>query len=637
MLATSKQNAWPARDRNLTVAVAAGWTILALFLLTDLQVGHKLFFSVVMADQSYRVAFTDAVLRTGVPPANPLYFSGTAAPMRYFYFWYVLCAAAARIAHVSARHAFISSSMWCGFGLTATVHLYTNHFFNWSRRQRWIAISLLLVSGADLLPAVGQAILQPSLNGDTEWWSVDPIDSWPDSLLWVPHHVASVLCCLLAFLLLWQLLSAVGSTGAEQPPGETRSSFSKNVSQVTTLALAAAGCSSALGLSVYVAFGFALLMAAWLLRLWLTHDPIRQPATKYMAVLTGLSTILGAPFIRELITGFAEAAHAGTPALHVFTLSTRRMIDSGLITGLPVFAHLNQTHPILLDQTIRLILLLPGLAMELGLFGAVLVFLLVSKRRGALQNPARETVLFFSVVGLILTMFLSSAVITNNDFGYRAVMLPQFFLLLLTADVLGSWSLNDPAPAVARSPTRLRLLHALWVLGALGSIFWAVLLRAWLPYEAAKPGSGFADLPTDAFQIRSAFVALDYAAPSNAVIAFLPIDPVGHRNDEVMSPWEFYQRALVMNAGHQLLNAENKCATHFGGDPSLCPAIQAATRQLYREPLPNALWAQNFCRRFGVDFLALSHRDPAWTSPGGWPATLPVAASQPGFRLLRCR
>ena len=43
--------------------------------LVDLQVGKRLYFSVAMFDQSYRVAFTDAVARTGVPPANPLYFA----------------------------------------------------------------------------------------------------------------------------------------------------------------------------------------------------------------------------------------------------------------------------------------------------------------------------------------------------------------------------------------------------------------------------------------------------------------------------------------------------------------------------------------------------------------------------------
>ena len=175
-------------------------------MLVDFQTGHKLFFTVAMADESYRIAFIDAVARTGVPPANPLYFSGSPAPKRYYYFWYVLCAAVVKLAHVTARQAYVASCIWAGFGLLVTVRLYAVHFFRWERKQRWIALGLLLVSGAGIVPALGNAVLQPSLNGDIEWWSVDPIDAWPDSLLWVPHHVASVLCCLLVFLFLWRTL-----------------------------------------------------------------------------------------------------------------------------------------------------------------------------------------------------------------------------------------------------------------------------------------------------------------------------------------------------------------------------------------------------------------------------------------------
>src|ERR1019366_843391 len=171
------QYAW-SRSETAIACAALAWVAFVVFSLVDIQVGHKLYFSVVLDDQTYRVAFTDSVLRTGVPPANPLYFPGHSQPMRYYYFWYVVCAMAARIGHVTARQAFIASSAWAGFGMAAILALYIRHFLGAVqsiRRQTWISIALLAVTGADLLPAIGNIFLQTSLNGDMEWWSNDQI------------------------------------------------------------------------------------------------------------------------------------------------------------------------------------------------------------------------------------------------------------------------------------------------------------------------------------------------------------------------------------------------------------------------------------------------------------------------------
>jgi hypothetical protein len=625
----SSKPGWSRRDKVVTALLVCGWIAFVLLMLIDVRVGHKLYFSVVMADQSYRIAFTDAVVRTGIPPMNPLYLAGSPAPMRYYYFWYVLCAAVVKLAHVSARQSFIASSIWAGFGLLVTVKLYTTHFFRWERKQRWIALGLLFVTGADLIPALGNAILQPSWNGDIEWWSVDPISAWPDSLLWVPHHVASALCCLLGFLFLWRTLHS-----HQEPVSRS--------SRRWAIALAAFAFASAFGLSIYVAFGFLLLMIAWLVRLALQRHPERTALMGRVAAIALVSALLLSPFVYELAgslnhaaTGNASASAA--PASHLFSLSVRRMIDSSLLTGLPVFASWNQSHPVLLDQTIRLLLLLPGLAMELGLYGAVLVLLLLAKRRQSMPiDEARDTSLFFTVCGLVMTLFITSSVISNNDFGYRAVMLPQFFLTLLAADVLGSWWTPESECTIVQTPGRRRLLITLLLLGVAGSVYGAFLLRAWLPIEEARVQNGFTQLPEDAFQIREAFAALDHVAPEDTVVAFRPVDPMVDGQGAVVTPIQFYQRMLVMDASRQILNAERDCAFHFGGDPSRCAAIQDATAQLYASPSPSVEWAQDYCSRFGVQYLLIGHRDPDWSSDTGWPMTLPIVAQQPGFRILQC-
>jgi hypothetical protein len=617
---------WHRRDRWITALIAGGWIAYVLFTLVDFQHGHKLFFSVVMADQSYRIAFTDAVVRSGIPPANPLYFAGSVAPMRYYYFWYVLCAVVVKLAHVTSQQSFIASSIWAGFGLLALVRLYTQHFYRWQRRQRWLAIGLLLVMGADLVPALGNSLLQSGLNGDIEWWSVDPIDAWPDSLLWVPHHVASVLCCLLAFLLLWM----------------TREATSRR-DQLCAIAIAALAFASAFGLSVFVAFGFALLVAAWLVRLGVLKPPELHTHLRHVLIAGILAVAALSPFLFEITrtpsqTTQSESGATSLAANHIFSLSVRPLIDSGLITGTPALVGLNQRHPILLDQGIRLLLLLPGLAMELGVYGAVLIFIWNMRRRGTWPaSPTRDTALVVTLLGLTMTMFLSSSVISNNDFGYRAVMLPQFFLTLLTADALGAWWFAEADAVLPRTRARQYLVYSLLVLGFAGSLYGTVLLRAWLPLEARKLDDGFGPSAQDALEVRDAFARLHRVSSPDAVVGFPPIEPaVGRKDSEVMSPSDYYQRMLVMNAGRQILNAEWKCATHFGGDPALCHEIQRETSHLYSNPAPAATFARNYCSRFGVRYLVLSHREPIWNLPVGWPAELPVIAQESGFEILEC-
>jgi hypothetical protein len=71
-------------------ALAICWIAFTLFSLVDIQRDHKLFVSVALLDQSYRVDWTESVLHTGVPPVNPLYFYKHSVPMRNYYFWYVV-------------------------------------------------------------------------------------------------------------------------------------------------------------------------------------------------------------------------------------------------------------------------------------------------------------------------------------------------------------------------------------------------------------------------------------------------------------------------------------------------------------------------------------------------------------------
>lgn len=611
------------RRTFLVAGIACAWILFVLLSLTDVQVGKRLYFSVVEFDQSYRVAFTNAVLRTGIPPANPLYFSGHLQGIRYYYFWYILCALPAKIAGVSARQAFIASSVWVGFGVVVIVGLFVKHFcgiIEDARRRTLIAVGLLAVTGADLVPAIGSIFAQPALNGEMEWWSIDQFYSWQDSILWVPHHTAALLCCLAAFLLLWRTQEALAFR-----------------QRATCVALAAGGFASAFGLSVYVAFAFLLLMLAWLAYLAGRWQQNLQLSKRILAAGL-LSALLIAPFVHELTANHSttEGGHEARAA-HLFTVSVRRMIDPELVTHLAALARINQAHPALLDLSVRLLLLLPGLGLELGFYGAVYLLLFVERRRSRRpDNPAHETSLFLAGCGLVMVLFIRSSVISNNDFAYRGSLFAQFFLLLLAADVLSLWWIPGSPAYMPITRQSRATLYALLVLGLAGTMYQAFMLRFFIPLEERKQGSGFEGLPAEVYQARKVLAELDRTTPRSSVIAFNPVDPSPTGKGDVVSPYTFFTRSLLMNADRQILNAEPTCASEFGGDSSACHAIEQGIARLYAAPAVPASAAREFCRRFGVSFLVASSRDPIWTDPNSWIITLPVVDAEPNVRVVRC-
>ena len=183
--------------RRTGVAVGLLFTLFVVGELVDIGVGNKLYMSVPVYDQSQRAAFVDAAVRTGVPPGNPFYWMvtetgvGHAAPMRYYYFWYVVCGLVVKVAGVSARQTMTASCVWAAFGLVAVIALYCKYFLRpakseeATRRRIWISIGLLAVTGLDIIPVIAAYFSGQPTDADMEWWSSDQVTSWMDTILWV--------------------------------------------------------------------------------------------------------------------------------------------------------------------------------------------------------------------------------------------------------------------------------------------------------------------------------------------------------------------------------------------------------------------------------------------------------------------
>src|SRR5580692_2894689 len=213
----------PAGTWRMAVAILSVWGALALFSLVDLQIGGKLYYSTTAFDFSVRTQFIHAISATGIPPANPFFFPGHAQPLRYHYFWLMLCSMVdvAGGAFVGPRHAWIGGVIWCGAGFLALVALFFRLFAyrgpETFRRRTLVGILLLGVTGLDILPnAFYWVTYSMGLTGgippSIQFWN-EQVDSFTFTALWQAHSLAALIACLIAFLLLWE---APRHTGADR-------------------------------------------------------------------------------------------------------------------------------------------------------------------------------------------------------------------------------------------------------------------------------------------------------------------------------------------------------------------------------------------------------------------------------------
>ncbi|HWT65799.1 MAG TPA: hypothetical protein VN151_06760, partial [Terracidiphilus sp.] len=436
------------------LAAAGVWIVVVMASLVDWGHGKKLYMNMAILDQSYRVAWIEAVIRTGVPPANPQFWFHGPAPMQNYYFWYVICAAVARLGNLPARAVMTAGCVWSGFLLAAVTGLYLKHFLEVGerlRRQFLTAVFLFTVTGLDLLVGVamifGAGEVPPP---DMEAWSKDGIISWLHTLLWAPHHMAGMVLCMFALLLAWTAR-------------ETRGRELAVHSGWAALALA-----SAFGTSVYGVVAFFLLAVFWALR-QIVWECAPRTALSLAAGGAGAIVLL-LPYAWQL-THAAVGTHAegGGGSRIPLAWTVREMISPDGLLGTGVFRALSAGHPLLALNAAKLLLLVPGYALELGVYLLVLMVFLVPRWRGRVRmTDAQGTLVFLALAALPAMTFLRSSVLTVNDFGWRAALLMQFPLLLLASEVLTGWRMEDAKRTDELEATALPRKTPRWLRAATG-------------------------------------------------------------------------------------------------------------------------------------------------------------------------
>ena len=601
------------------VLLAMIWVLIAILLLVDLQVGHQLYMSLAIYDHGMRIAWTESVLRTGVPPTNTLYMYLHPAPMRYYYFWYVPCAAVAQMWHLPARAVFNASCVWSGFSLAALIGLYLKHFLKAGtrlRQQFLRAVALLSVTGLGACVNLWNFFqFHVALPGSLEVWRAGQITSWLDSLLWDPHHVASLVCCMFGFLLAWNTEESTLRTNAY------RALF------------AASAFASAFGLSIYVAFAFFLVMLIW--AIWQLACARKVKPVLLLAAAGAASLILLAPYLSELTHGSSNVKGGSS----VFAFAVREMIPpDGLLSSNPL-RHLASTNPFLARNLVNAVLLAPGYAVELGFFFVIfLIYLIPAWRNRSPLSPAQRSLFVISVATLIVVTFLKSTVIESNDFGWRGALLLQFALLLLASEVLTSWaqtgkqqtSAADNAGLPGRTPQFVRAVASFaLIFGVFTTIYQAAMVRFLIPVQEmslrARHDPKVGRIAHKAYISAVGYEKLDAIIAPDSVIQYNPsaTDPFWTVMDWADSA---HQTAIVSDGG--------ACGAEFGGDVSGCPTMAAAVNALYRGATADQ--ARDTCHRFGIQYLIARIYDPAWKDKNSWVWTLKPVVSDEEFRALDC-
>ena len=590
--------AWLPAKSWVVFAILGTWAVIVLFSLIDLQVGARDWFPSAAFDYSIRAQFINSVGATGIPPANPFFLPGHTVPLRYHYFWLMLCALVSLAGGplVTARHAWIGGSVWAGAGLMSLVALYFRLFLYRGaatfRRRAITGILLLTVTGLDVVPTAGLWVLQArgmhAVLPAMEWWN-EQIGGFLYTGLWSSHYLCGICACMLAFLMLWDTEAASGRRRA------------------CLAGLAGVAIASAAGISIYICFVFAVFLCLWTANA-LRAGRLREVGT--LAASGAIGLVLSLPYLLSL-----RGSGGGGPPLQAW-VRPFQPLDA-------LFRVQASSGPWVLAAANGLALPL-NYFLELGFFFfAALLWWKKHRRSGEPFTRAESAIGLLILSTVLICTFLRSSVIGNNDLGWRGFLLAQFGLLLLSVDVLSDWK------GFATRGERAFLVGLL-VIGALGSAYEIAINRFYAPLADRGTVNTLSWIADDhhagerTYAAREAAEWADRQTGRGAVVQFNPHVAV-------------QDTAAYLYSSRRMVAGDDHCLSVFGGDPSQCAPLIATLNQIY--PLAGQAAVSsldNFCRALPIDFVAASDTDPEWNDRASWVWTARPDFANRYVRMFRC-
>jgi len=576
------------------------WGVVALGSVVDLQIGDRLYPPIIAYDHSVRTAMTVEVARH-IPPNNP-FFANAATPLRYHYLWLLFCSLPMKAVRLSPRHVVGAGVVWCGVGLMCTIALGFKFFARVQtgiERKVLLGIGLLYVTGLDILPVLYLAIAKGFWLADTEKWNDPEITSWAGSLLWAPHHIAALIACFVAFVLL-------------RHQADAHRRWATGPVIVAGMAFA-----SAAGISVYVTFTFAVVVALWLLATIVRKDWLEVA----MFVIAGAVALLWAASFLSALRG-----PAGGGAFLQFEVRP-------FLLGIGLGRQIGITFATQFALTVGNAIFLPiNYALELGFFLAVGILRLRQLAHGKVEASANEMAAWTLVAAsFLIGTFLRSSTMATNDLGWRCFLPAQLILLLWGAMIIHDWWFHGSGASGQAPPgwwTR-GVLTALLILGMVSTAHQLFMLRMfpvlvergaiarpnWPRWVVSHPQFG-----RRAYALRSVYDALDAQLPSSAVLQSSPPkeDPILH----------------MLYSRHDAAAGDGECGTDFGGNPGVCALRLQRLAGVFQQPDGSDVDAT--CREYGIDALVVEDLDLVWREPSSWVWRRQPAVANNYVRAFRC-
>jgi hypothetical protein len=356
--------------------------------------------SLVLADPMFdhsKIAIIDEIVRLGLPPGNPFFGGADAAPgLPYYYLWHFSAALLAALTDTGGWSADIALTWFTAF---ASLLLIMGLAVRLAGRPLAAPLVLALSLAGSLGPVLRFAFTPHFLGQALSEYKAP--EAWIFQATWVPQHLASASCVVLAVLILsrlsWQtvpLLAIVVAAGFE---------------------------SSAWVGGIVFAAGALAIVTVMLLHVDGKHGLIDLLAKVGAAGI--LTVTVAYPFLHDELAGTA-ARHLGIPiAFHPYevlgplvTDPARRLLD------LPAY------------WCILLVFSLPAIYPA----GAVAMLNMLTDRA---RNPERQLIVTLSLLAVasFWISWLLASTIANNDLGWRAVLPGILVLALFAASGLARW------------------------------------------------------------------------------------------------------------------------------------------------------------------------------------------------------
>jgi hypothetical protein len=370
--------------------------------------------------------------------------------------------------------------------------------------------------------------------------------------------------------------------------------------------VAGVALASALGTAIYIVLVFGAFLAVWtvlaVLRKW-------WPEVAAYAIAGAVALLCAIPYLMDL-RGPAGAPGAPPLQLHVrpFSPAVAMMQSVGIKGGWRM-------------GLANLAMLPINYFLELGFFFAAgRIWWTRRKRPLDRAELATGTML---VVALLICTFVRSSVISNNDLGWRGMLVAQFVLVLWATDIVTGGA-GETERAVRR------VLAVLLILGFAGTLYDIAILRfypvmadrgivatlGWMARDRQLGPRNFAQ--------RQAYEWMDRNTPADARFQY---------NPRVV----LQETSAFLYGERQITAGDMSCLATFGGDASGCPPMQAVLQRLYPvkgQAAPDRV--AEACGALPVDILVAKDTDAVWRDRESW-----VWKDRPVFandyvRLFRC-